>query len=510
MRISMGALAVLALGATAMSQPRRTPAPMDLLRRAAEATGGEEALRGLRTLVLDNNAAGRNAGQELDPLGPMHINVSSSRQTLDRAGRRLRADIEIRGINAPTPNGIARLVNVATTDAGMIINAQGRQRPFARLQYQNSLNNLDNFMPVQLLALMTHPDSLAAAGERVINGEPADGVRYTLNGATPTIWFSRRTGLPLQQQTVTDHAILGDLTTTITWSHWSNTAVRIPGQIVTEAGPSLTMVTQRVASINEALSDTLFLIPDSIAAQFRAQPPLVVAATPPVPPVSLSEVAPGVWRASSAPPPSPGGGPQPAGYNALVVDQGDRLVLVEAPLTPAWTRSLLDTLAGRFPGKRVGTLVNTHHHWDHAGGVRAVLAAGIPVVTHERNVEFVRQVGTARKTVRPDALSRRGRLPAITGVSDSLVVGRGDNRVVVYTTETAQDGGAHLVAVVPSSGVLFQSDILTGLPPGRGQVPRAAAREIAQFAQRRGLAIQRVVGGHGEIVEMGAIATATH
>jgi glyoxylase-like metal-dependent hydrolase (beta-lactamase superfamily II) len=162
-------------------------------------------------------------------------------------------------------------------------------------------------------------------------------------------------------------------------------------------------------------------------------------------------------------------------------------------------KAVLDTLRARFPAKPVGLVVNTHHHWDHSGGLRAVLAAGVPVVTAAGNVAFVRGIADARKTVSPDELARRlgparVRAPAITAVQDSLVLGSGDGRVVIYRLPTAHVQGM-LAAYVPAARLLFVSDVLS---PGPTLAPAGSA-ELVAFARARGITIERVAGGHGGV-----------
>jgi len=148
-----------------------------------------------------------------------------------------------------------------------------------------------------------------------------------------------------------------------------------------------------------------------------------------------------------------------------------------------------------MPGKPVGMVVNTHHHWDHSGGVRGALAAGLPVVTHRRNASFVRGIGTARKTVTPDALSRQGaRVPPLTLVDDSLTLGEGERRVVIYRLPTAHVEGM-LAAYVPSARLLFTSDVLSPA----ATLAQAGSAEIVAFARARGITIDKVVGGHGGV-----------
>jgi hypothetical protein len=52
-----------------------------------------------------------------------------------------------------------------------------------------------------------------------------------------------------------------------------------------------------------------------------------------------------------------------------------------------------------------------------------------------------------------------------------------------------------LAAYVPAARLLFQSDVLT---PG-ANLAAAGSAEITAMARARGLAVERVVGGHGGI-----------
>jgi glyoxylase-like metal-dependent hydrolase (beta-lactamase superfamily II) len=221
---------------------------------------------------------------------------------------------------------------------------------------------------------------------------------------------------------------------------------------------------------NAPLADSLFAIPDSIAARARTATPAQPASVS----VQLNQLAPGVWRAEGG------------SHHSLVIEQPEGLLVVEGPQNAVRSRAVLDTLRSRFPGKAVRQVVNTHHHWDHSGGLREYMAAGIPVVTHARNVEFVRGIAAARKTVAPDELSRRPRAPVITAVRDSLAIGTGDARVVLYPLPTSHAEGL-LVAFLPSHRLLFTSDVLT---PGANLAPsawqRRAGRVRASAADFRG------------------------
>jgi glyoxylase-like metal-dependent hydrolase (beta-lactamase superfamily II) len=67
-------------------------------------------------------------------------------------------------------------------------------------------------------------------------------------------------------------------------------------------------------------------------------------------------------------------------------------------------------------------VINTHAHFDHAGGIRAAIAEGLTVITHEANRSFYEVVAARPATVAPDALAKQPKPLAIETVSDKKVV----------------------------------------------------------------------------------------
>jgi glyoxylase-like metal-dependent hydrolase (beta-lactamase superfamily II) len=310
----------------------------------------------------------------------------------------------------------------------------------------------------------------------------ADGLRYAIGADTMTLWFDRPTGLLLTNERVTDDPILGDRRTVTWFTRWQAAGgIKLPRQVDTEVnGRLLSHNVVTAAWVNQPVADSLFVIPDSMAARANRGP-----ATPPVVSVTLNELAPGVWRAEGG------------NHFSLVVDQGATLAVVEAPIGRPRFAAVLDTLKSRFPSKRVTTVVMTHHHWDHSGGIRTALAAGIPIVAHERNRGFVRSIAESRKTVAPDALRGPGGV-VVRGVPDSASVGTGASRLMLYALPSMHAEGI-LAAYLPSARLLFVSDVLSPpAQPGQTLAPAGSA-ELVAFVRARGLTVDRVVGGHGGV-----------
>ena len=468
-------MAVALVGAAPL--PAQTP--RDVVARAVAAMGGEPALRGLTSVSVDFYTATFGLGQEETPQSQARANFAVGQTLTDYAGGRQTGTVELRN-----PGGVVnRLRRVVAGGIGML-ETNGRPAPESPGTVTTIEGAMRRALERLLLAALDAPTALRALPARTWRGELHDGVRYANGPDTVDLYFDRRTALPVVTETVSDDPILGDRHTVSWFTRWqASGALLYPRQYDVEVNGRLqTHSVFTAVTINSGLADSLFAIPDSIAARAQRGNP---TPTPVV--VTLVELSPGIWRAEGG------------SHHSLVVDQGTRLVVVEGPQSSARMQAVLDTLRGRFPGKPVGLLINSHHHWDHSGGLRAALAAGVPVVTHARNLAFVRGIAAARKTVKPDELARRlgparVRPPAITAVEDSMVLGTGDQRVVIYRLPTSHVQGM-LVAYVPATRLLFVVDVLSPGPT----LPPVGSAEVVALARARGLAVERVAGGHGGV-----------
>lgn len=465
------------LACAALARPLVAQNPRDIVARAVAALGGEQALRAVNRVAIDFYTTTFALGQEETPESPARATLAFGRTTADFATSRQTTTSEQRAVTG----AVNKLRRIIAGGIGML-ETNGRpapEQPATVAAFETGMRRTPHRL---LLAALDNPAALSALPPHSYRGYPHDGVRYASGRDTLNLYFDRVSGLLTVTETVGDDPILGDRRTRNWFMRWQATGgVRFARQHDVEVNGRLqshSVVT--AVTLNADLPDTLFAIPDSVAAQAQRSDP-----TPPPVVVSLVELTPGggVWRAEGG------------SHHSLVVEQPTQLVVVEAPLTAARSRAVLDTLRSRFPTKRVGLIVNTHHHWDHAGGLRAYVAAGIPVVTHGRNTSFVRGLARAPKTVTPDALSRRPRVPDVRPVTDSLIVGTGERRVVIYRLPTAHVEGM-LAAYLPAARILFTSDVLSP----SATLPPAGSAEVVEFARSRGIPIERVAGGHGGVV----------
>lgn len=476
---------MLILGITATSLSAQAPTAQDLSARAARAIGGAGPLDSLRNKTVEFNTVAFGLGQEETSLSPARATFVFGRTVTDYAGTRQITTQEVR----QTTGTVSRQRRVTLPTMSMLESNGALSMDAAAVPA-----GLERALSLQLERILhsaVHPGSSATMlPPRTLRGEVADGIRMLLGPDTVNVWFDRTTGLPVASETVTDDGVLGDRRTLTWYTRWQDAGgVKLPRQIDVEVKSRLqshTVLTS--AAVNQALDQTQFFIADSMAAK-APQPP----ATPPSIGVTLVNLAPGVWRAE--------GGT----HFSLVVEQDQGLLVVEAPQSSARSNAVLDTLKSRFPGRPVTGVVLTHHHWDHSGGIRGYMARGIRVIAHQRNAAFVRGIAAARKTVAPDRLSRGAPVPPVLRVRDSLVLGAGAGRVILYPLASVHAEGL-LAAWIPSAGVLFTSDVVS--PAANQAPPRLGSAELVAFARAVGLAPTRFVGGHGVVIDWSALEAA--
>lgn len=179
----------------------------------------------------------------------------------------------------------------------------------------------------------------------------------------------------------------------------------------------------------------------------------------------------------------------PGGYHAMAVDVGDHLILIEAPLSPAYAelqRAILERLR---PGKSVQYVLVTHHHGDHTGGLATWATLGATILVADGAAVAVERQLRARGFTGD---------PIIEEVSGRRAFGDASNIVHAYAV-ASDHSAANLIIHLPGSRLLFQGDFF--YVPERGEVPQPfpVATELRRFIDTAGLDVERIAGVHGRI-----------
>jgi len=209
--------------------------------------------------------------------------------------------------------------------------------------------------------------------------------------------------------------------------------------------------------------------------------------------VQSTQIAEGIWHLTGS------------SHHSLVVEQADRLVVIEGPMVPERGDALLAHIAAEISDKPVAYVVATHHHEDHTAGLRSFVAAGATLVAHEAAEPFYAEVMARPSTVRPDTLANTADITPVIEVvtADGFTIDDADRPVQIYHLDTVHANDMLLVVATSTDGevVAFESDLFnpsvpeTGAP-GVALVAEWAAEALAGIdAAAEDVTI--VAGGHG-------------
>jgi len=267
--------------------------------------------------------------------------------------------------------------------------------------------------------------------------------------------------------------------------------VRFPMHILMrEAGwPTLEV---NVAQVNPNAQAAV----DTVARAMSAAPaaPPAAAAAPPQP-VKLAD---GVWQLT------------PNGEGSILVEFNDYVVMVEAPGGDAVTMASIEKAKQLAPGKPIKYVINSHHHADHAGGMRAYVAEGIPIITHESHKKYYEeQIFKNPHSLNPDRLARMPRAPMLEFVKDKRVLSDSSQTLEIYLMKDQPHSEGLLMVYLPKSKQVIQADAYVprpGAPPL--PMPSPYTTNLVDNISRLKLDVARVVQIHGGVVPYSEVLAA--
>ena len=201
------------------------------------------------------------------------------------------------------------------------------------------------------------------------------------------------------------------------------------------------------------------------------------------------KIADGVWALT------------PGAEGSILVEFKDYLVIVEGPGNDAYTMATLAQVREMEPGKPIKYVVNTHHHADHAGGLRAYVAEGIPIITHESHKKYYEeQIFKNPHSLNPDRLARARRAPILETMKDKRALTDGEMTLELYLMPNHLHAVGLVMAYLPKQKLLIQADSYIprpGAPPL--PVPSPYTISLVDDVARFHLDVTRVAHIHGGV-----------
>ena len=164
------------------------------------------------------------------------------------------------------------------------------------------------------------------------------------------------------------------------------------------------------------------------------------------------------------------------GANSVAVEFSDFMAVVEAPTNEQRSIAVIDEVHRLVPNKPIRYVVNTHHHFDHLGGIRTYVAEGATIITHARNRDFYESVvfSPAPRTLQPDRLSIRPGA-GLRNLERAYALSDGTRVLEIYAVPGLAHNQNMLIAYLPKEKILVEGDLFTPPAPARRHQRRTRA-----------------------------------
>jgi glyoxylase-like metal-dependent hydrolase (beta-lactamase superfamily II) len=208
--------------------------------------------------------------------------------------------------------------------------------------------------------------------------------------------------------------------------------------------------------------------------------------------VQADKVADGVWYLTGG------------SHHSVLVEMSDHLVVIEGPQDDARAAAVIAEVKNLAPNKPIKYVVNTHHHFDHAGGLGAFAADGATIITHDSNKVFLEQSLAAARTIRPDKLTQTGKKATVEGMQEKRVLSDAAHIVELYRIQGTTHADGLIMAYLPKEKLLVEVDIYTPAPPNAAPPaqPNPASVNLYDNIERLNLAVDQILPLHGRKVPL--------
>ncbi len=277
-----------------------------------------------------------------------------------------------------------------------------------------------------------------------------------------------------------DNPVLGDMLVETTYSGYRDFGgFKFPTKMVQKQGGfPVFELTVAEAKANVPLDVT---VPDSVR-----------QAAPPVVQVRSEKLAEGVWYLTGG------------SHHSVLVEFADHVAVIEGPLNEDRSTAVIAEAKKLTPSKPLRYLVNTHHHFDHSGGLRTYVAEGATIVTHQSNKAFYEKTFKAPHTLNPDRQSRAKKKAKILTVDAKHVLSDSARTLEIHHIQGNPHNSGILMVYLPKEKLLSEVDVYTPLAPNAAppSTPNPATVNLYENIGRLNLDPSQIAPLHGRVVAL--------
>ena len=485
-------LALAAAVSVSASAQNAAPDAKAVLARADVAMGASKLNSIQYSATGYVTALGQNYSASLEDTWP-RFELKSMVRTVDYGSRSMRDDqVRVQGMWNATRGGGQRPIvgerpqkQLVSGNYAWNLNAQNVAQ--AQPSLQADLRQLELIMTPHgfIKAAMAAPDAKAmvytesSRSTKKVNVVQFKAMgKYTVNG-----WINDQ-NLVTRVQTWLPNPILGDMfvETRVQGGYKDYNGIKFPAGFHQSIGnPPHPSYDIEITDVKVNVPGAALTVPDSVR-----------TAAAPGNAVPSRQMAPGIWLLGGL-------------YNSLAVEFRDYIVIVEGPVDQERGEAVIAETRRLFPAKPIRYMVNTHHHFDHSGGLRPFGAEDIVVITHESNFDYYEGVvfDLRPRTVYLDRLSIAPRQVHYVLVKDAYRLTDGTQEMLVHHADQLEHAEDMLIVSFPKAKIVYEADFWNP-PPAGAPVPPISAqnRNFVYNLERLGIQADTIVSTHTGVHQM--------
>src|SRR5215471_21533828 len=307
----------------------------------------------------------------------------------------------------------------------------------------------------------------AAANNATLKMQKINGVQYKVltwsppqkaptGAAYKVVGYIDADNMVDRTETWIGHPLLGDVHEEFFYKGYRSVgAVMVPTRIQQREVGMETLV----VAVEAVLAN-----PPDLAQRMEGPPP--PAPPPPLPPAASEKLADGVYRITG-------------GYVSLIVEFKDHVVVLEGGQSEARGLAIIAETKKLFPAKRIKYVVNTHPHFDHAGGLPPFAAEGITILEDDNSKFFMEASLGSPRTLVADVMAKSKKKPKVESVIDQMELKDETRSMMLYHVDKLEHSDSMLIAYLPKEKILFSADF--NAPPAGQPVSPSIATLMANL-----------------------------
>ncbi len=186
-------------------------------------------------------------------------------------------------------------------------------------------------------------------------------------------------------------------------------------------------------------------------------------------------------------------------HHSLAIDQTDHITIIEAPLNEERSLAVIAKAKELIPNKPIKYLINTHAHFDHAGGLRTFVDEGASIVTLKANKPYYEKVWATAHSIHPDRLEASKKAPNFVALTDKCVLSDEKHPIEIHSIANNGHNDAFVLAYLPNDKVLIEADAYTPLA-ANAPVPTTVnpySANLYENIQKLNLNVEKIAALHG-------------